>query len=150
MNKYEIKETDVNMYEYRGYTISGNDRIGYVCISPYGAFSPKAYNTIEDAKAAIDDDLDCIAEKYGEQQTRAEQTPPIRGYIMNKALIVEKELYFLLHAANDDVDDITYCEDNGEEWVLVTMKNGHVYDIGITGDSPLAAAKDVITVMMYK
>ena len=56
MNKYKIKETDVNMYEYRGYTISGNDRIGYVCISPYGAFSPKAYNTIEDAKAAIDDD----------------------------------------------------------------------------------------------
>lgn len=52
MNKYKIKETDVNMYEYRGYTISGNDRIGYVCISPYGAFSPKAYNTIEDAKAA--------------------------------------------------------------------------------------------------
>lgn len=50
MNKYKIKETDVNMYEYRGYTISGNDRIGYVCISPYGAFSPKAYNTIEDAK----------------------------------------------------------------------------------------------------
>lgn len=50
----------------------------------------------------------------------------------------------------NDVDDITYCEDNGEEWVLVTMKNGHVYDIGITGDSPLAAAKDVITVMMYK
>ena len=36
MNKYKIKETDVNMYEYRGYTISGNDRIGYVCISPYG------------------------------------------------------------------------------------------------------------------
>mgnify|MGYP000625922543 CR=1 FL=1 len=28
MNKYKIKETDVNMYEYRGYTISGNDRIG--------------------------------------------------------------------------------------------------------------------------
>ena len=35
-----------------------------------GTFSPKAYNTIEDAKAAIDDDLDCIAEKYGEQQNK--------------------------------------------------------------------------------
>lgn len=45
---------------------------------------------------------------------------------MNKALFVEKELYFLLHAANDNVDDTTYCEDDGEEWVLVTMKNGHV------------------------
>ena len=43
MNKYKIKETDVNMYEYRGYTISGNDRIGYVCISPYGAVSCDAY-----------------------------------------------------------------------------------------------------------
>ena len=38
---------------------------------------------------------------------------------MNKALFVEKELYFLLHAANDNVDDTTYCEDDGEEWVLV-------------------------------
>ena len=63
---------------------------------------------------------------------------------MNKALFVERELYFLLHATNDDVDDITYCEDNREEWVLVTMKNGHVYDIDITGDSLLAVAQDVI------
>lgn len=69
---------------------------------------------------------------------------------MNKALFVEKELYFLLHAANDNVDDTTYCEDDGKEWVLVTMKNGHVYDIGITGDNLLAVAKDVISVMMYK
>lgn len=69
---------------------------------------------------------------------------------MNKALFVEKELYFLLHAANDNVDDTTYCEDDGEEWVLVTMKNGHVYDIGIMGDNLLAVAKDVISVMMYK
>lgn len=69
---------------------------------------------------------------------------------MNKALFVEKELYFLLHAANDNVDDTTYCEDDGEEWVLVTMKNGHVYDIGIKGDNLLAVAKDVISVMMYK
>ena len=69
---------------------------------------------------------------------------------MNKALFVEKELYFLLNAANDNVDDTTYCEDDGEEWVLVTMKNGHVYDIGITGDNLLAVAKDVISVMMYK
>lgn len=69
---------------------------------------------------------------------------------MNKALFVEKELYFLLHAANDDVDDTTYCEDNGEEWVLVTMKNGHVYDIDITGDSLMAIANDVCRFMAYK
>lgn len=69
---------------------------------------------------------------------------------MNKALFVEKELYFLLHAANENVADTTYCEDNGEEWVLVTMKNGYVYDISITGDSLMAVAKDVISVMMYK
>lgn len=69
---------------------------------------------------------------------------------MNKALFVEKELYFLLHTANDDVDDTTYCKDNGEEWVLVTMKNGHVYDIDITGDSLLAVAQDVINFMIYK
>ncbi len=78
MRKFKIDE---NTYEYRGYTISGNDRTSYVCISPYGTFSPKAYNTIEDAMAAIDDDLACIAEKYGDQQTKAEQTPSIRGDI---------------------------------------------------------------------
>lgn len=69
---------------------------------------------------------------------------------MNKALFVEKELYFLLHAANDNVDDTTYCEDNGEEWVLVTMKNGHVYDIDITGDSLMAIANDVCRFMAQK
>lgn len=150
MNKFEIKKTDENMYEYRGYTISGNDRTSYVCTSPYGAFSPKAYSTIDDAMTAIDDDIACIAEKNGDQQTTVEQNSSTMEYLTNKALFVEKELYFLLHAANEDVDDTTYCEDNGEEWVLVTMKNGHVYDIDITADSLIAIAKDVCSFMAYK
>ena len=67
MNECEIKIIEENMFEYRGYTIAGNDNISYVCIAPYGAFSPKSYKTIEDAKAAIDEDIAYIAEKYGEQ-----------------------------------------------------------------------------------
>lgn len=42
---------------YRGYFISGSDRIGYVCVSPYGAFSPGVYKTVDEAKEAIDQDM---------------------------------------------------------------------------------------------
>lgn len=150
MNKFEIQKKDENMYEYRGYTISGNDRTSYVCTSPYGAFSPKAYSSIDDAMTAIDDDIASTAEKNGDQHTKAEQTPSTMEYLTNKALFVEKELYFLLHAANENIDDTTYCADNGEEWVLVSMKNGHVYDIDITADSLIAIAHDVINFMMYR
>ena len=76
MNKFEIKKTDENMYEYRGYTISGNDRTSYVCTSPYGAFSPKAYSTIDDAMTAIDDDIACIAEKTATSKQRWNKIRP--------------------------------------------------------------------------
>lgn len=69
---------------------------------------------------------------------------------MNKAAFVEKEIYFLLCAANDNVADTAYCEECGEEWVLVTMKNGCEYEISITGDSLMAIAKDVTNFMMYR
>lgn len=52
-----LRMIDTDLYEYRRYTITGNPRILFVCIAPYGAFSPKAYGTIEEAKAAIDDDI---------------------------------------------------------------------------------------------
>jgi hypothetical protein len=42
---------------YRGYFISGSDRIGYVCVSPYGAFLPGVYKTVDEAKEAIDQDM---------------------------------------------------------------------------------------------
>ncbi len=67
MNTNEIKVTGENEYEYRGYTISGNENIRFICIAPYGYFSPKSYATINEAKAAIDEDIAYIAEKYGEQ-----------------------------------------------------------------------------------
>lgn len=52
-----LRMIDADLYEYRRYTITGNPRILFVCIAPYGAFSPKAYGTIEEAKAAIDEDI---------------------------------------------------------------------------------------------
>ena len=52
-----LRMIDTDLYEYRRYTITGNPRILFVCIAPYGAFSPKAYGTIEEAKAAIDEDI---------------------------------------------------------------------------------------------
>ena len=47
-----LRMIDTDLYEYRRYTITGNPRILFVCIAPYGAFSPKAYGTIEEATAA--------------------------------------------------------------------------------------------------
>ena len=52
-----LRMIDTDLYEYRRYAITGNPRILFVCIAPYGAFSPKAYNTIEEARAAIDEDI---------------------------------------------------------------------------------------------
>ena len=52
-----LRMIDTDLYEYRRYTITGNPRILFVCIAPYGAFSPKAYGTIEEARAAIDEDI---------------------------------------------------------------------------------------------
>ena len=52
-----LRMIDTDLYEYRRYTITGNPRILFVCIAPYGAFSPKAYGTIEEATAAIDEDI---------------------------------------------------------------------------------------------
>ena len=68
----------------------------------------------------------------------------------NKALYVERELFFLLNKANSNIVDITYCEDNGIEWIIVTMKNGYEYKISITGDSLMAIAKDVASFMLYR
>ena len=52
-----LRMIDTDLYEYRRYAITGNRHISYVCIAPYGAFSPKAYDTIEEAMAAIDEDI---------------------------------------------------------------------------------------------
>ena len=42
---------------YRDYLITGNDKGGYVAVSPYGKFSPDVYKSIDEAKAAIDADM---------------------------------------------------------------------------------------------
>ena len=60
MNTYEIKAIGENEYQYRGYTISGNDNTSYVCIAPYGSFSPTSYSSLAEATAAIDEDCDYI------------------------------------------------------------------------------------------
>lgn len=67
-----------------------------------------------------------------------------------KTRFVEKDLFFLLRAANSKISDTTYCKENGNETVIVTMENGCKYKIDVTGDSLLAVAQDVINFMIYK
>lgn len=67
-----------------------------------------------------------------------------------KARFVEKELFFLLRAANSKISDTTYCKENGNETVIVTMENGCKYKIDITCDSLLAIANDVCRFMAHK
>lgn len=55
-NGYDGSTEDVNM-RYKGYFITGNDKIRYVCVSPYGKYSPKSYATLDEAKAAVDEDI---------------------------------------------------------------------------------------------
>lgn len=40
MNTNEIRTIDTDLYRYRGYAITGNESIRFVCVAPYGAFSP--------------------------------------------------------------------------------------------------------------
>lgn len=56
-NGYDGSTDDVNM-RYKGYFITGNDKIRYVCVSPYGKYSPKSYATLDEAKAAVDEDIE--------------------------------------------------------------------------------------------
>lgn len=67
-----------------------------------------------------------------------------------KTRFVEKDLFFLLRAANSRISDTAYCKENGNETVIVTMENGYKYKIDVTGDSLLAVAQDVINFMIYK
>lgn len=57
MNTNEIRTIGTDLYRYRGYAITGNEQVRYVCIAPYGAFSPESYSSIEEARAAIDEDI---------------------------------------------------------------------------------------------
>lgn len=53
----ELITIDEYTHKYRCYIISGNDNIRYVCIAPYGAYSPTSYATVKEAMAAIDADI---------------------------------------------------------------------------------------------
>lgn len=55
-NGYDGSTDDINI-RYKGYFITGNDKIRYVCVSPYGKYSPKSYATLDEAKAAVDEDI---------------------------------------------------------------------------------------------
>ena len=57
MNTNEIRTIDTDLYRYRGYCITGNESIRFVCVAPYGAFSPESYASIEEARAVIDEDI---------------------------------------------------------------------------------------------
>lgn len=43
---------------YRGYLITGTDRSGYVALSPYGKYCSKVFKSLDEAKEAIDADLE--------------------------------------------------------------------------------------------
>lgn len=58
-----IKIIDENNARYFGYLISGNENIRYVCVSPYGKFSPESYATLDEAIEAINNDI-CVAQGY--------------------------------------------------------------------------------------
>lgn len=56
----------------------------------------------------------------------------------------------LLRWANADIMRVNYHASENGETVVVTMKNGAVYDIDVTADSIMALAKDVISFMSEK
>lgn len=42
---------------YKGYLITGNERSGYVALSPYGRYYEKVFTNLDDLKQAIDEDV---------------------------------------------------------------------------------------------
>lgn len=70
-------EENKDTFEYRNYIISGNERTGIIAIDNHGNFSPKVYKTIEEAKKAVDEDIEYAEKKYAEmeaEQTEVEET----------------------------------------------------------------------------
>ena len=70
-------EENKDTFEYRNYIISGNERTGIIAIDNHGNFSPKVYKTVEEAKKAVDEDIEYAEKKYAEmeaEQTEVEET----------------------------------------------------------------------------
>lgn len=65
-------EENKDTFEYRNYIISGNERTGIIAIDNHGNFSPKVYKMVEEAKKAVDEDIEYAEKKYAEME--AEQT----------------------------------------------------------------------------
>lgn len=59
-------EENKDTFEYRNYIISGNERTGIIAIDNHGDFLPKVYKTVEDAKKAVDEDIEYVEKKYAE------------------------------------------------------------------------------------
>lgn len=55
--KVETDEYGNDVVHYEGYVITGNERIGYVALSPYGTWSPTIYRSITDAVDDVDRDI---------------------------------------------------------------------------------------------
>lgn len=73
-------EENKDTFEYRNYIISGNERTGIIAIDNHGNFSPKVYKTVEEAKKAVDEDIEYAEKKYAEmeaEQTEVEETAEI-------------------------------------------------------------------------
>ena len=63
--KVESDEYGNDVVHYEGYTITGNTRIGYVALSPYGTWSPNIYRSITDAVDDVDRDIAAKSQKVG-------------------------------------------------------------------------------------
>jgi len=123
----EIIRTDENEYIYRNYTISGNANISYVCVSPYGKFSPKSYTTIDEAIAAIDVDI-----AYIEDNKNADKLYTVVWWGKRKRLtkdFVRKEsaIKFMVKLANENQDRylglryIEYSYDESADDYVITF-----------------------------
>lgn len=98
----EMAESKYIAEEYRNYFITGNERIGIVALDTHGHYCDKVFKTLEDAKRAVDEDIEYAEKKYAEQEAEtettavetSEQTEETKDE--NTHIWVTKEAYFYL------------------------------------------------------
>lgn len=92
---------------------------------------------------------DCPHEEYRDNPEwwlccNADEVPEI----VRKRDFVERELSCMLIKADADIYGAEYLTSaEGEEYVLVFFRNGHIKNICVTADSMMALARDVLRVL---
>lgn len=119
----ESKDT----FEYRNYIISGNERTGIIAIDNHGNFSPNVYRTVEEAKKAVDEDIECAERKYAEMEAEKQAEP------------VDYSKFFVERGAEDSIvrnDNgifevvLGHTEDN-HALLSVTESGKYEYDVAV-------------------